>query len=157
MDLKEKLALEKPDENLVRLYHEGIFYVAYNHSAIRFVNCFASGTKILKHIRKDGSWYLRVGLVQTSSKLDEFHLRDEQGNWVEYMNIPCEASPISLENCVPHKIISKVCNNKKSEVLLQKDVVAQVAEEIKSINLGSFTPVQALLMIEGWQKKLNEE
>lgn len=47
MDLKEKLALEKPDENLVRLYHEGIFFVAYNHSAIRFVNCFALDTKIL--------------------------------------------------------------------------------------------------------------
>ena len=156
MDLKEKLALEKPDENLVRLYHEGIFYVAYNHSALRFVNCFAPDTKILKHIRKDGSWYLRVGLVHTSPKLEAFHLCDEQGSWLDNVNIVCEVSHTSLEDCVPHKIICKATDKIKSDRILQKDMIIQVTEEIKSINLGTLTPVQALLMIEGWQRKLNE-
>ena len=47
MTPKQKLELEQSGEPLIRLYKEGIFYVAYNHSVIRFVNCFALDTKIL--------------------------------------------------------------------------------------------------------------
>ncbi|OFY87783.1 MAG: hypothetical protein A3F72_02775 [Bacteroidetes bacterium RIFCSPLOWO2_12_FULL_35_15] len=52
MGVKEKIAQELNNENSIYLLKEGIFWRAYNQSAMRFVNNLKPLKIIRKHIKK---------------------------------------------------------------------------------------------------------
>lgn len=156
MELKQKLELEKSGETLIRLYREGIFYIAYNHSALRFHHFINNKVKILRHELKDGSWYLRIGVVQTSTMLQSLPIKDEQGNYKNYLEVECDKLDTLLEN-VDAVTIKRSANktDKHDSVSIttkEKEIISRIA----NLNLGSITPVEAITMIHEWQNILRQ-
>lgn len=153
MDIKQKLEQEKSGENIIRLYKEGIFYVAYNHSALRFKGCINKQVKLLYHQLKNGAGYFRLGAVQGSPILEPYTLKDEMGVWLNYIELPCEPMVTSLDNVMPDKVIQKGRQNGCSKQV-DTSVLEKIGIEIKQTDIGSLTPVQAIVCIERWKKSL---
>lgn len=153
INIKQKLEQEKSGENIIRLHKEGIFYVAYDHSALRFRECINKQVKLLQHQLKNGTGYLRVGVVQDSPILKPYTLKDEVGEWLHYIELPCESMETSLDNVMPDKVIQKGWGNGCSR---QEDtsVLEKIGIEIRQTDIGSLTPVQAIVCIERWKKAL---
>jgi len=152
--------MEQSGEPLIRLYKEGIFYVAYNHSALRFKHFFCPQVKLLKHQSKNGDSYIRAGVVQDSPMLQALTLKDGDGNWLSSVILDCAVILTSLEEVIPDKIVrrdasssTKTQKNDKASVTVEKHVI----NEIVSTDTGCLTPVQALVLIESWKKKLVSE
>ena len=162
MDIKQKLALEKSAEKIIRLYREGIFYVAYNHSALRFKYFIHPEVKILKHVLKNGNSYFRMGVVQNSAVLTPLNVKDKDGIWKNYMEVPCGITETCLDNVTPDKVIEK--SHKKATDEFANRTVSEVnslsvkiiIEKIRKVNIGNMTPIQALQLIDEWQQILNE-
>lgn len=156
MGVKEKLALEKSGEKVIRLYREGIFYVAYNHSAVRFSHFINGNVVFLKHELKNGDWYLRIGIVQNSSMLENITLKDKNGEFKKYIELECDAVETSIEDVTNVRIIKKSGGQKKKEptAVPQNNREKEVIEQIKKLNLGTLTPVAAISLINDWQNIL---
>lgn len=153
MGVKEKLALEKSGEKIIRLYKEGIFYIAYNHSAIRFRHFINANIKILKHELKNGDWYLRMGVVQTSKILANIPLKDEEGNFKDYVEVECKEMKTELEEVsdfIVKRSAAKKNQSPDGREVKEKEVVA----DIRNVNIGTLTPVLAITLISEWQNKL---
>lgn len=156
MEVKEKLALEKSGEKIIRLYREGIFYVAYNHSAVRFSHFINGSVVFLKHELKNGDWYLRIGIVQNSSMLENITLKDENGEFKKYIEIECDEIKTTLEDITNVHVIKKSGGKRKNEVITvsNNNREKEVIEQIKKLNLGTLTPVAAITIINDWQNML---
>lgn len=158
MDIKQKLALEKSGEKVIRLYREGIFYVAYNHSALRFRRLMNNKVKILKHELKKGEWYLRLGVVQTSSMLEGMPVKNENGEYSNYLEIACEESITILEDFSDFVLKKQgtkgVANHGLPIDDYRSDRAKAVITEIRKLNLGTLTPVAAITTIDRWQQML---
>lgn len=156
MEVKEKLALEKSGEKIIRLYREGIFYVAYNHSAVRFSHFINSNVVFLKHELKNGDWYLRIGIVQNSSMLENITLKDENGEFKKYIEIECDEIKTTLEDITNVHVIKKSGGKRKNEVITvsNNNREKEVIEQLKKLNLGTLTPVAAITLINDWQNML---
>lgn len=155
--IKEKLAKEKPEEKVIRLYKEGLFFVAYNYSAIRFKSFISPSIKILKQELKNGEWYLKIGASETSSMLEKLPVRNDDGTFKDYVEIPSKGlENHDLENAIPDQIITrekKRIENKVTSNNGEKEVIIQ----LKSLNLAEVTPMQALTLINKWQQQLKTE
>lgn len=156
MEVKEKLALEKSGEKIIRLYREGIFYVAYNHSAVRFSHFINGSVVFLKHELKNGDWYLRIGIVQNSSMLENITLKDENGEFKKYIEIECDKIKTTLEDITNVHVIKKSGGKRKNEVITvsNNNREKEVIEQLKKLNLGTLTPVAAITLINDWQNML---
>ncbi len=156
MEVKEKLALEKSGEKIIRLYREGIFYVAYNHSAVRFSHFINGSVVFLKHELKNGDWYLRIGIVQNSSMLENITLKDENGEFKKYIEIECDEIKTTLEDITNVHVIKKSGGKRKNEVITvsNNNREKEVIEQLKKLNLGTLTPVAAITLINDWQNML---
>lgn len=156
MEVKEKLALEKSGEKIIRLYREGIFYVAYNHSAVRFSHFINGSVVFLKHELKNGDWYLRIGIVQNSSMLENITLKDENGEFKKYIEIECDEIKTTLEDITNVHVIKKSGGKRKNEVITisNNNREKEVIELIRNLNLGTLTPVAAITRISEWQDML---
>lgn len=158
MEVKEKLSLEKSGEKIIRLYKEGIFYIAYNHSAVRFRHFINGNVKILKHELKNGDWYLRIGVVQTSSMLENIPLKDPEGKFRDYIEIECDEMETSLEEVSDFIMKRYGTKNIKKEKTDDEKVTnnreKEVIELIRNLNLGTITPVAAITWISKWQDML---
>ncbi len=156
MEVKEKLALEKSGEKIIRLYREGIFYVAYNHSSVRFSHFINSSVVFLKHELKNGDWYLRIGIVQNSSMLENITLKDENGEFKKYIEIECGEIKTTLEDITNVHVIKKSGGKRKNEVITvsNNNREKEVIEQLKKLNLGTLTPVAAITLINDWQNML---
>ena len=154
MTLKQKLELEHSGEPLIRLYKEGIFFVAYNHSALRFKHFICPKVKLLKHQLKNGDSYIRAGVVQESPLLQELPIKDGFGNWLDSVTLECESIETSVSDVVPDKVIERSLKPAQKKGGCQQTVECLVADEIRQTDTGSLTPVQALVFIENWKKKL---
>lgn len=156
MGVKEKLALEKSGEKVIRLYKEGLFYVAYNHSAVRFSRFINNSVVILRHELKNGDWYLRIGIVNNSSMLEKFALKDEKGEFREYIEIECEEMETSLDEVTNVRTIKRSGSKKQEEkkILPDNNREKEVIERIRTLNLGTLTPVAAISLINEWQVML---
>lgn len=161
MTLKEKLELEQSGEPLIRLYKEGIFFVAYNHSALRFKHFFCPQVKLLKHQSKNADDYIRAGVVQDSPMLQSFPLKDNDGNWLSSVVLDCDVIQTSLEDVIPDKIVRRdnVSLSKKETKKRESvpTVHVEIVNEILGTDTGCLTPVQALVLIDNWKKKLVTE
>ena len=161
MTLKEKLELEQSGEPLIRLYKEGIFFVAYNHSALRFKHFFCPQVKLLKHQSKNTDGYIRAGVVQDSPMLQSFNLKDKNGNWLSSVLLDCDIIQTSLENVMPDKIVRRengsLSKKEKSDGEPVATVHIRIADEILGTDTGCITPVQALVLIDNWKKRLLTE
>lgn len=158
MEVKEKLSLEKSGEKIIRLYKEGIFYIAYNHSAVRFRHFINGNVKILKHELKNGDWYLRIGVVQTSNMLEKIPLKDPEGKFRDYLEIECDEMETSLEEVTDFIIKKSGTKNIKKEKTddgkVSNNREKEVIELIRNLNLGTLTPVAAITRISEWQDML---
>ena len=158
MEVKEKLSLEKSGEKIIRLYKEGIFYIAYNHSAVRYRYFINGNVKILKHELKNGDWYLRIGVVQTSSMLENIPLKDPEGKFRDYIEIECDEMETSLEEVsdfIMKRYGTKNIKKKKTDdEKVTNNREKEVIELIRNLNLGTITPVAAITWISKWQDML---
>ena len=156
MEVKEKLALEKSGEKIIRLYREGIFYVAYNHSAVRFSHFINGNVVFLKHELKNGDWYLRIGIVQNSSMLENITLKDENGEFKKYIEIECDEIKTTLEDITNVHVIKKSGGKRKNKVITvsNNNREKEVIEQLKKLNVGTLTPVAAITLINDWQNML---
>ena len=166
MNIKEKLQLERADEKVIQLYHEGIFYTAYGYSAVRVKKSFYPEVCLLEQRKKDGSSYFRVGIVHNSSALNELTIKDADGNFVPSLTIPYTGKIFDLGSVVPDRIVSS--SNRKdrvskyvslSEISFSSEE-KQIIDDIRSLDLASLTPLKAMLHILTWVEQLqkaNEE
>lgn len=155
MDIKQKLGLEQSAESVIRLYREGIFYVAYNHSALRFKKLIHPEVKILKHVLKCGDWYLRMGVVQTSAVLDSIGVKDTSGGWLDYIEVPCDALETSLADALPDKIVTRKAKPAgDSTAGIAQNAEEKVLAAIRTVDMANLTPWQALVLLGEWQGML---
>lgn len=154
MNRKDKLLLEKSGENVIRLYKEGIFYVAYNHSALRFLRFVNSNVTLIKQELANGEWYFRIGIVALSSMLQGLALKDELGSYKQYVEIECEKVETSLENVTEYQLIQGSGKQRKRMKDEAVGIQEMIIEQIKNINIGTLTPITAVTLINDWQNKL---
>ena len=162
MNIKQKLSLEKSGENIIRIYREGIFYVAYSHSALRFKRFIHPEVKLLQHALKNGDSYIRMGVVQTSSCLDKLEVKNGDGSWKTYIEVPCESVGTVLEEVVPDKVVDKSAKAKSvtdKPMKADKSLLSseqKVLDAVRKTNTSNLTPLQALKLVDEWQQLLSE-
>lgn len=149
MKTADKIILEKSGENIIRLYKEGLFYIAYNHSAIRFKRLINDKVTILKILLKRGNWYFRIGIVENSPILKDFKIKDSNGEYKSYIEIECDKIDTNLEEITDYRNIQRYANGS-----YRKQTEQEIIKAIKSLNLGLMTPVNALSLIGEWQERL---
>lgn len=157
MELKDKLKIENPDEKVIRMYKEGLFFVAYNYSALRFKTFFAPKVKILKHELKNGSWYLRIGISENSVMLDGIPVKDENGKYKIHVEIASpELENKDLERIIPDLVITKYKKEEGKKDTNNNNREKKIIAELSSLNLAVMTPMQALTAINNWQQALKD-
>ena len=160
MNVKEKLLLEKADEKVIRLYHEGIFYTAYGYSAVRVKKFLYPQVCLLEQKLKVGTSYFRVGIVQNSPVLDELPVKDAEGNFISSLTVPYTGETFELDSVVADKTISSVKKHSKTSLLGMPDSASlslaeqQVLDAIRSLELASLTPVKAMQHVLSWAEQL---
>lgn len=157
ISIKEKLAKEKPTEKVIRLYKEGLFFVAYNYSAIRFKTFISPNIKVLKQELKNGKWYLKIGANETSSMLEELPIRNDDGTFKNYVEVPSkELEKLNLEDIIPDQTITRSNKSaeKKDKEISPNNREKEIIAQLKSLNLAEVTPMQALTLVNKWQQQL---
>lgn len=182
ISLAEKLKKELFEESepvttspsdFIRLYHEGLFYSCYESSAIK-LKLLLPQLQLLQQRRKGGSSYFRIGVVQTSSLLQTLpvSIMDEEGNYKDYLEFHSGVHlDRPLSDFVPDKTVghkSKEVENKtvatqgkstsakteESENLHPTSAEERILRSLKTVNTGRLTPVQALQLVDEWQRLL---
>ncbi len=160
LTLKQKLQLEKPDENVIRLYHEGLFFVAYQESAVRFKQNINPKVKLLRQLNKNGESYLRIGIIQDSPMLHDLNIKDAEGNFLDSLVVECpQAAPVRLDGIEPDRLMQRTPHKAKSESgkTAEADTSAgqAVIEEIRNLTMATLTMADAMSLIVKWNGMLN--
>lgn len=160
LTLKQKLQLEKPDENVIRMYHEGIFFVAYQESAVRFKQNVNPNVKMLKQLNKDGKSYLRIGINQDSPMLHGLNVKDAGGNFLDSLVVDCpQAAPVSLDGVEPDRLMQRTPHGTKgvpgTAAVSVSPAGQTVIEEIRNLPMATLTMADAMSLIVKWNGLLN--
>lgn len=178
ISLSDKLQKEYlcESDDSIRLYHEGLFYSCYEGSALKLKRLLPQ-LQLLQQRRKDGSSYFRIGVVQTSSLLQTLpvSIMDEEGNYKDYLEFHSGVHlDRPLSDFVSDKIVgykSKEVENKMvttqgkstsaktegSENLQPTSAEERILRSLRTVNTGRLTPVQALQLVDEWQRLLLDE
>lgn len=159
MNIKEKLAIENPDEDVIRLYHEGIFYTAYGYSAVRVKKQIHPDVCLIRQMKKDGFSYFRIGIVQSSPILAGLSLYNADGSFVSSITIPYTGESFGLDTIIPDKVIGYQNNDNKKDKDLRRrtEVEAKVLADIRTLDMTNLTPVKAMQQVLYWWETLNKE
>ena len=160
LTLKEKLQLEKPDENVIRLYHEGLFFVAYQESAVRFKQNINPKVKLLRQLNRNGESYLRIGIVQDSPMLHGLNVRDAEDNYLDSLVVDCpQAAPVSIDGIEPDRVMQRTPHKAGSEPDKTAGTASPagqtVIEEIRNLSMATLTMADAMSLIVKWNGLLN--
>ena len=160
MNIKEKLQLERADEKVIRLYHEGIFYTAYGYSAVRVKQALYPEVCLLEQKKKDGSSYFRIGIVQNSPALGDLPIKDRDGNFIPFLTVPYTGDIIDMDCVVPDRVIGpghgqhKPAHPDYLPALPLSPAEQQVLDGIRSLDMASLTPLKAMQHILSWTEHL---
>ena len=149
--VKEKLEKEQPDENIIRLYKEGLFYEAYNFSAIRFKE-LKPRTKLLRIDLKNGEQYFKIGVP--CSSLAEMNTENTDGDVLEMRAEILPEEKRNLQNIIPDVVCSRAHpSNKKDLAHIEEQ---EIIQSINALNMAETTPMEALQLINKWKQKIKK-
>jgi len=151
MTLQEKL--DRETGNHIYLYKQGVFWVAYEQSALLLI--------MVKELKPTIRFYktvnrevLSVGFPETTKGFfaDRFGTFTETGRHMGYFNIGDEYEKTNLQ--VQRKQIVKEHAGRCSAD--NKRQPGSIAEAILSFNLAEKTPIEAMLFVRELQEKIRQ-
>ncbi|MGM9796074.1 MAG: hypothetical protein ACI3ZY_00565 [Parabacteroides sp.] len=155
MTINEKLLLEMPspiiESAVIHLFKEGLFYVAYNESAVLFKKHYWPELKIMRIRKKNGESYLRAGFPIDSSHASSLISRVD-GEWPVTAKLSVSAGlglDFDLNNYVADKDIQRFSDS--ASVAEADSNESIILAELATVDPLSITPLDALKLINRWR------
>lgn len=169
MTFKEKLEIEKDNHSKIILFNDkGLFYNLIERSAYSFytrLKPFKVHVKTIKGIEIP-IVYLGVPVGKREEYLKGLTTTtDEQGNITALLNEPIDENDYQVwkKNIIDKYLAQKTSevqqlNSEKSNVdTIQENIlIHQCIQEIKSLNIASMTPMDAMLYLNSLQQKVKD-
>lgn len=164
MNLKEKLEAEQQDEPLVFLYMEGMFWKAYEQSAMRFtkeVKAYRLQKRFVKTVNSeivsigfpDGSLqdvlkgrdFMKVNEKLLSFRVETAFTAAEFDEWKSVLPLECEGASSALAAALAGKVDARF-----SEA--ERNVLSQLA----AFRVEKASPLECMLLVSDLQALLKQ-
>lgn len=161
MTVKEILQIESTNTSTINLFKEGIFWRAYNQSAMRLCNCLQTYKVNIKYIKKVEQDIYYCGFPVTYSdkiiqkaKEKEYEVIRINEKQMEIKNVPIETIAYD-EWKTNYKKKSRTLNEQLVEYHDKKGV-AEALKQIREFPLESSSPMQTMLFVQRLKQMINE-
>lgn len=155
MTINEKLLLETPSSTeesaVIHLFKEGLFYIAYNESAVLFKKHYWPELKIMRIRKKNGESYLRAGFPIDSSRVCSL-ISQVDGEWPVSTELSVNAGlglDFDLNNYVADKEIQRFSDSVSATESDSSESI--ILAELATVDPLSITPLDALKLINRWR------
>ena len=160
MDLKQKLALETADSTNIYLYREGLFWKAYERSAIKFIQTitvYQVNTRFCKVVDMEV-----ISLGFPDAVLPKI-LEDREYEQPDEKRLIIRSVLLGDEEFAMEKsrYISKMMQALKKETLQETvpvrkepDADAQVLERLRLYDIAGVTPIECMIFLSSLKKQL---
>ncbi|WP_288208219.1 hypothetical protein [uncultured Parabacteroides sp.] len=160
MDLRQKLALETADSKNIYLYREGLFWKAYERSAIKFIQTITAyqvNTRFCKVVNMEV-----ISLGFPDAVLPKI-LENREYEKIDEKRLAIHSVLLGDEKFMAAKsqYISKMMSDLKKEtaqesglVPKEPDVGAQVLERLRLYNIAGVTPIDCMIFLSSLKKQL---
>ena len=152
MTIKEKLTLEtaKPDNEII-LHREGVFYIAYEHSAWLFsvvLHCFKVKKVYVKCVAQD---VVSIGFPMASLERYVAGCKVNEGEGCVKLSLPADKIPLlddfeqwkECQQYVPPKLPETACDDVAENDIPMSDII----KKIKDFPIECKTPVECMLFL----------
>lgn len=154
--IEQKLAAEeltsRDASGTVPLYRGGIFYVAYQGSAVLFQRYLKGNLKMLRVVRKSGFCYIKAGVPLGSKCLKGLIEVDAEGQWPASAELSVEAglgTDFHLGSVAVDKVIERSVAADRSA-----GTGELILNELRLIDSLALTPLMALSLVNEWRNRL---
>lgn len=157
MGVKEKIAQELNNENSIYLLKEGIFWRAYNQSAMRFVNNLKPLKIICKHIKKVKQEIFYCGFPESS--LDNIREKAiEKGFQITEINDKkLVISGISAVDDYKNWMGNQpACLNEPVVQYAKRNTPDNIIQQIQQYPLENATPLETMLFIQKLKQSIKD-
>ena len=157
MGVKEKIVQELNNENSIYLLKEGIFWRAYNQSAMRLVNNLKSLKIIRKYIKKAGQEIFYCGFPESS--LDNIRKKAiEKGFQITEINDKkIVISGVSAEEDYKNWIKNQpACLNEPAVQYAKRNAPDNIIQQIQQYPLENATPLETMLFIQKLKQSIKD-
>lgn len=167
MGVKEKIAQELNNENSIYLLKEGIFWRAYNQSAMRLVNNLKSLKIIRKYIKKAGQEIFYCGFPESSlpdilkKAVDEGFIvteindkkivisgvlnHDDYKNWMENQPQAPLLNPLPKRERATDEFLNK-----------KNGTGSTIIQQIQNYPLENATPLETMLFVQKLKQSIKD-
>jgi len=160
MNIKDKIDIEKDNNNFIKLYKEGIFWRAYNQSCMLFTQYFDNYKVIIKYVKylKQNIYYCGFPdtiLENIKEKCKQIGLNISYLNENEIIIENLTISEIKYEDwenkMIKENAIMNISNNKNTLLLdIKEDIISQII----NFPIAESTPLEAFSFLYKIQKQL---
>lgn len=157
MGVKEKIAQELNNANSIYLLKEGIFWRAYNQSAMRFVNNMKPLKIIRKYIKKAGQEIFYCGFPESS--LDNIREKAiEKGFQITEINDKkIVISGVSAEEDYKNWMKNQpACLNESVVQYAKRNTPDNIIQQIQNYPLENATPMETMLFIQKLKQSIKD-
>lgn len=160
MDLKQKLALETADSTHIYLYREGLFWKAYERSAIKFIQTITAyqvNTRFCKVVNME---VISLGFPDTVLpgilENREYEKLDEKRLAIRSVLLGDEefAAEKSQYVSTMMQTLKKEALQEAAPVRKYSDIGAQVLEQLRLYNIAGATPIECMIFLSSLKKQL---
>ena len=163
MDLKQKLALETAESTYIYLYREGLFWKAYERSAIKFmqtITAYQVNTRFCKVVNMEViSLGFPDAVLPKILENREYDKIDEKQLAIRSVLLGDEEFVTAKSQCVSSimPVSKQVVPLKTSPVRIEADADARVLERLRLYDIAGSTPIECMIFLSSLKKQLESD
>lgn len=160
MDLKQKLALETAESNNIYLYREGLFWKAYERSAIKFIQTITAyqvNTRFCKVVNME---VISLGFPDTVLpgilENREYEKIDEKRLAIRSVLLGDEVFATEKSRYISNMMqaLKKDALQETVPARKEPDAGAQVLERLRLYDIAGATPIECMIFLSSLKKQL---
>lgn len=160
MDLKQKLALETAESNNIYLYREGLFWKAYERSAIKFIQTITAyqvNTRFCKVVNMEViSLGFPDAVLPKILENREYDKIDEKQLAIRSVLLGDEEFATAKNQCISSimPVSRQAVPLKNSPVRMESDAGVRVLERLRLYDIAGATPIECMIFLSSLKKQL---
>lgn len=160
MDLKQKLALETADSTNIYLYREGLFWKAYERSAIKFVQTITAYQINTRFCKVAGMEVISLGFPDTVLpkilENREYEKPNEKQVAIRSVLLGDEEFAAEKNRYLSNSMqpFEKEASQEAVAISKESDVGRQVLERLRLYDIAAVSPIECMIFLSSLKKQL---